>query len=66
MLGMILGDRAYVFATGMPETERDEDPGLEGAYKPLLTSANAVAFPSTISAGFGKRFLRCEIDSLLV
>jgi hypothetical protein len=51
--GMILGDRSYVFATGMPETDRDEDPGLEGAYKPLLTSANAVAFPSTISAGFG-------------
>jgi hypothetical protein len=51
--GMRLGDRAYVFATNMPETERDEDIGLEAAYKPLASSANAVAFPATVSAGFG-------------
>lgn len=47
-----MGDRAYVYATGMPEQVNDDDPGLEGAYAPLLNSANAVAFPSTVSAGF--------------
>ena len=67
--GMAMGDRAYVFATSMPETERDEDTGYEAAYTPLLASANAVAFPSTVSAGFGTpptRRLRVHVCAFCV
>ena len=63
LAGMVLGDKAYVFATSIPETERDEDPGLEAAYKPLTSSANAVAFPATVSAGFGAAALRRCLES---
>ncbi len=65
MAGMVLGDKAYVFATSMPETERDEDPGLEAAYKPLTSSAKAVAFPATVSAGFGAAALQICLESCI-
>lgn len=51
--GMVLGDRAYVYSTSLPESPSDDDESHSLAYAPLLASANAIAFPATVSAGFG-------------
>jgi hypothetical protein len=50
---MVLGDRAYKAACALPITAHDDDESWEPQYLPMLTSAKAVGFPSTVCAGYG-------------